>query len=69
MKKTLLLTTLFVSSTFAFAQSSKYVELDTNSDGRISVEEAASDPSLSAVFADLDLNKDGYLTKEELSEK
>ena len=41
-------------------------KLDTDNDGRISVQEAASDASLSAVFTELDVNKDGYLSPSEL---
>lgn len=68
MKKTVLLSALILTSAAAFAQEDKMAVLDIDTDGRISVEEAASDPALSAVFAKLDINKDGYLTPSELVE-
>lgn len=68
MKKTVLLSALILASATAFAQEDKLAVLDIDTDGRISVEEAASDPALSAVFAKLDINKDGYLTPSELVE-
>lgn len=68
MKKTILFSALVLAAGTAFAQEDKLAVLDTDTDGRISVEEAASDPALSAVFAELDVNKDGYLTPSELAE-
>lgn len=68
MKKTILFSALVLAAGSAFAQEDKLAVLDTDTDGRISVEEAASDPALSAVFAELDVNKDGYLTPSELAE-
>ena len=41
-------------------------DLDTNHDGRISPQEAASLPAISKNFALLDLNHDGYLTMSEV---
>lgn len=68
MKKRYLVALMFLTAgTSAFAQEEKLDTLDGDADGRISIEEAASDPALSAVFADLDINKDGYLTAGELS--
>lgn len=68
MKRYVFITALLLIGATAFAQEDKVAMLDTDSDGRISVEEAASDPALSAVFAELDTNKDGYLTQSELSD-
>lgn len=39
---------------------------DTNGDGKVSREEAASHPGLAARFDELDANKDGFLTFEEI---
>lgn len=69
MKKTIILSVLVLAAGSAFAQEDKLAMLDADIDGRISVEEAASDPALSAVFAELDVNKDGYLTPSELAEQ
>ncbi|MFT5675930.1 MAG: Ca2+-binding EF-hand superfamily protein [Paraglaciecola sp.] len=66
MKKLIAITSLILASTVVLAGEDVMEKLDTDSDGRISVEEAASDASLSAVFAELDANKDGYLTPSEL---
>lgn len=71
MKKLIMLSAFILaagSAGSAFAQEDELAMLDTDTDGRISVEEAASDPSLSAVFAELDVNKDGYLTPSELAD-
>ncbi|GAC14561.1 EF-hand domain-containing protein [Aliiglaciecola lipolytica] len=68
MKKTILISAFVLATGTVYAQEDKIAILDTDADGRISVEEAASDPSLSAVFAELDMNKDGYLTPSELAE-
>ncbi len=68
MKKTILFSALILATSGAMAQEDKLAMLDADVDGRISVEEAASDPALSAVFAELDVNKDGYLTPSELAE-
>ena len=68
MKKIVMLSTLIFATGYAFAQEDMLARLDTDIDGRISVEEAANDPDLSAVFAELDVNKDGYLTPSELAE-
>tara|TARA_B100000401_G_scaffold414744_1_gene335854 strand:+ start:32 stop:295 length:264 start_codon:yes stop_codon:yes gene_type:complete len=42
-------------------------ELDSNSDGKISLEEYLS--KLDKKFKSLDSNKDGYISKEEMSNK
>lgn len=68
MKSILSFAIVTLMSASAFAQEDKLLVLDTDADGRISVEEAASDPALSAVFAELDANKDGYLSARELAE-
>ncbi|MFA3792320.1 hypothetical protein AB6T38_14490 [Aliiglaciecola sp. SL4] len=68
MKKTILISAFVLASSAVYAQEDKISILDANADGRISVEEAASDPALSAVFAKLDINKDGYLTPSELAD-
>jgi hypothetical protein len=43
-----------------------FAELDTNSDGKISRAEAASDPMLEEIFSKFDANSDGYLTEDEM---
>jgi hypothetical protein len=43
-----------------------FAELDTNSDGKISRAEAASDPILEEIFSKFDANSDGYLTEDEM---
>ncbi|WJG11119.1 hypothetical protein [Aliiglaciecola sp. LCG003] len=67
MKKIILISMLAFDVSPAMAQNDPIKALDLDVDGRISIEEAASDPTLSAVFAELDVNKDGYLTAQELS--
>ena len=49
------------------AEEDLIAKLDLDNDGRISIEEAAVDASLSAMFAELDTNKDVYLTAQELN--
>ena len=66
MKKLIAIGGLILASAVALADEDVMAKLDTDNDGRISVEEAAIDASLSAVFAELDVNKDGYLTPSEL---
>ncbi|MFT6990018.1 MAG: Ca2+-binding EF-hand superfamily protein [Paraglaciecola sp.] len=51
------------------AEEDLIAKLDSDYDGRISIEEAADDASLSAMFAEIDTNKDGYLTPSELENK
>jgi Ca2+-binding EF-hand superfamily protein len=48
------------------AEEDLIAKLDSDNDGRISIEEAAEDESVSAKFAELDTNKDGYLSPTEL---
>ena len=66
MKKLITMSTLIFTSFVALAGDDLMAKLDTDKDRRISVEEAAVDASLSALFAELDLNNDGYLTSDEL---
>jgi hypothetical protein len=49
------------------SQSMDYTKLDTNGDGKISKDEAATDPTLSSNFSKLDKDKDGTLSSTELS--
>lgn len=67
MKNLILLSVIALFSTAASAQEDKLANLDIDKDGRISVEEAAKDEALAALFADLDKDKDGYLTEQELN--
>lgn len=66
--KLLAIGSLFFVSFIATAQGDLLSVLDLDNDGRISIEEAASDPALSAAFVELDANKDGYLTPSELEQ-
>ena len=66
MKKLIAIAGLIIASTAVLADEDILSTLDADNDGRISIEEAASDASLSAVFAELDINKDGYLSLSEL---
>lgn len=66
--KLLAIGSLFFASFIATAQGDLLAVLDLDNDGRISIEEAASDPALSAAFVELDANKDGYLTPSELEQ-
>lgn len=66
MKKLIAITSLIFAATVALAIEDVMATLDTDNDGRISVEEASADASLSAVFAELDIDKDGYLSPSEL---
>jgi hypothetical protein len=49
------------------SQSMDYSKLDTNGDGKISKDEAATDPALSSNFSKLDKDRDGTLSATELS--
>ena len=53
----------------AAAPEQRFEKLDTNGDGRLSREEAASHPELAQRFAHIDANKDGFLSREELTAK
>ena len=49
------------------AQSGDYSKLDLDGDGKISKDEAATDPTLSYNFSKLDKDRDGALSSTELS--
>jgi hypothetical protein len=66
MKKLILLAVLSLISLALIAEEDLLAKLDSDKDGRISIEEAVEDASLSAMFAELDNNKDGYLSPKEL---
>ncbi|MGK0305722.1 MAG: Ca2+-binding EF-hand superfamily protein [Gammaproteobacteria bacterium] len=66
MKKLIPLIALTFASMALIAEEDLIAELDLDNDGRISIEEAAEDASLAAVFSELDTNKDGYLSASEL---
>ena len=69
MKKLISLVALAFASMALIAGEDLIAKLDSDNDGRISIEEAAEDASLSAIFAELDTNKDGYLSPVELRNK
>ena len=60
------LVALSLVSLALIAEEDLIAKLDSDNDGRISIEEAAENASLSAMFAELDINKDGYLSPKEL---
>lgn len=66
MKYLIPLFALSLVSLALIAEEDLIAKLDSDNDGRISIEEAAEDASLSAMFAELDINKDGYLSPKEL---
>ncbi|GAC17598.1 EF-hand domain-containing protein [Paraglaciecola arctica] len=66
MKKLIPLVVLTFASMALIAEEDLIAKLDSDNDGRISIEEAAQDASLAAMFAELDTNKDGYLSPSEL---
>ncbi len=53
----------------AAAPEQRFEKLDTNSDGRLSREEAAAYPELAKQFAKIDANKDGFISLDELTAK
>jgi Ca2+-binding EF-hand superfamily protein len=69
MKKLIALVALVFASMALIAEEDLIAKLDSDNDGLISIEEAAEDASLSAMFAELDTNKDGYLSPSELENK
>ena len=48
-------------------QGATFESLDTNSDGRISKEEASVNSSVTAQFSHYDKNGDGFIEKEEVT--
>ena len=66
MKKLIPLVVLSLASMALIAEEDLIAKFDSDNDGRISIEEAAEDTSLSAKFAELDTNKDDYLSPSEL---
>ncbi|WP_462156809.1 EF-hand domain-containing protein [Pseudoalteromonas sp. GB56] len=56
-----------VSASSAFAMDLEFNTVDVDSDGAISMEEAAKYPELMQQFKDLDTNKDGELSEEEFA--
>ena len=66
MKKLIVLVALSLISLALIADEDLLAKLDSDNDGRISIEEAAEDVSLAAMFSELDTNKDGYLSISEL---
>ena len=66
MKKLIVLVALSLISSALIADEDLLAKLDSDNDGRISIEEAAEDVSLAAMFSELDTNKDGYLSISEL---
>lgn len=69
MKTLIPLSVLAFASMALVAEEDLIAKLDSDNDGRISIEEAAEDASLSAMFAELDSNRDGYLSPSELENK
>jgi Ca2+-binding EF-hand superfamily protein len=66
MKKIIPLIVFAFASTGLLADEDLMAKLDTDKDGQISIEEAAEDSVVSAMFTQLDENKDGFLSTEEL---
>lgn len=69
MKKLIPLVALTFASMALIAEEDLIAKLDSDNDGRISIEEAAEDTALLAMFSELDTNKDGYLSPSELENK
>ncbi|WP_339720268.1 EF-hand domain-containing protein [uncultured Paraglaciecola sp.] len=69
MKKLIPLFALTFASMVLIAEEDLIAKLDTDNDGRISIQEAAEDAALSAMFTELDTDKDGYLSPSELENK
>ncbi|NCP64162.1 MAG: hypothetical protein GW763_04220 [Paraglaciecola sp.] len=69
MKNLILVLSILLTTTAVMADEDKFSQLDTDEDGLISIEEAAADASLAAVFTELDADKDGYLTPAEYANK
>ena len=67
MKKLTLATTGLLFSAAALAGGLSFSELDANSDGNISMDEASGSATLAPLFTDADSNADGNLDKDEFS--
>jgi hypothetical protein len=66
MKKLIALVALSLISLALIADENLIAKLDSDNNGRISIEEAAEDVSLAAMISELGINKDGYLSISEL---
>lgn len=69
MKKLTLLITLAAMANISSAEENSINTLDTDKDGKISLQEAAADEKLAAIFTELDTDKDGFLSVQELAKK
>ena len=67
MKKLLISGLCLLASSAVLADEDLFMKLDADSDGLISIAEAAADSDVSSQFASLDANKDGYLSPEEFA--
>lgn len=67
MKKLLISGLCLLASTAVLADEELFKKLDADSDGLISIAEAAADADVSSQFATLDANKDGFLSPEEFA--
>jgi hypothetical protein len=66
MKNIIPLIALLLVSLALIAEEDLITKLGSDNDGLISIEEAAEDASLTAMFAELDTNKNGYLSPGEI---
>ncbi|RPH47967.1 MAG: EF-hand domain-containing protein [Lysobacterales bacterium] len=57
----------FAAAAIAADQKASFESLDKNSDGRVSLNEAAVDDHLFVAFQSLDDNRNGELTREEFA--
>jgi Ca2+-binding EF-hand superfamily protein len=65
----LIVLAVLVAGTTLAAESAKpsFESLDKNSDGKVSLNEAADNDALFVAFKSLDTNKDGILSREEFA--
>jgi Ca2+-binding EF-hand superfamily protein len=65
----LIVLTILVAGATLAAESAKpsFESLDKNSDGKVSLNEAAENDALFVAFKSLDTNKDGMLSREEFA--